>query len=268
MKILVVSDIHANGEALSSVLDAAYGGYDGLLCLGDIVGYGPDPVPCIRALRALEPKLAWCGIIAGNHEGALSGRVPEEWFSARARASVAYNRRTLGADELAWLSALPETASFGGASPLAIAVHGSPCDPLSGYLFGGDETFEALSYMADTDVNLCFCGHTHQAVIYSCGWGERLTRPVSGQVASVRAGPVIVNPGSVGFPRSFNVPVRADARSPGELYGVADEPPPLESFPAYYALWDTEAGTVVFREARYDRRNLEERIARLGLSAQ
>lgn len=252
MIILVVSDIHANLDALDAVLADAAGKFSGFLCLGDLVGYGPDPGPCVKTVRALADRLRKVHIVAGNHEAALAGRMNERWFNQVARRTIAYNRKVLFADDIEWLSSLPDRDLLADMAPGALAVHGSPLEPLSGYLFGGEETFEALSCMADTDIRLCFCGHTHEAAVYSAGWTDRSIRPVDGDAWTAGYSPAIVNPGSVGFPRAFN-------------RELPSEPVSVESFPAFYALWDTESGTVLFRQVRYDRRPVEARMVRAGL---
>jgi len=256
MKKLVISDIHANPEALEAVLAASKGEYGGVLCLGDITGYGPDPEACIGILRSLQNGVASCVILSGNHDAALFGAIPPEWFNKQAQASILRMKRSLSPDSMEWLSSLPSYVDLG---ERALAVHGAPEEPVTGYLFGGMETLSALSYMAEHSFDVCFCGHTHSAAAYLRGWPDNARAPAPGETLSLADAPIIVNPGSTGFPRTFN----------GAGHGANGVPPPggpisLVSYPAYFALWDTGTRSVAFREARYDRTSLEARLARLG----
>lgn len=258
MKILVVSDIHANLDAIEAVLDRGAPSCEGFVCLGDITGYGPDPEECVRLVRSLESSFDPCRIIAGNHDAALSGKIPAEWFNKGAQFTLKYSKKALSSPSLEWLSRLSPSMDF---SPSVHLSHGSPVEPLTGYLWGGLETVIALSWIADREQSLCFCGHTHEASIFSAREGESLADhiryPEPGTLVSVASGPVIVNPGSTGFPRSFN-----GGRTP-DMEG-SSEPITEACFPAYYAVWDTEGNTVEFRDVRYDRRPVEDRIDRMN----
>ena len=88
MKILVTSDIHANFEALTAVLEAAQGQYDGVISLGDIVGYGPDPEACVMRLKQLTKTVKPCILLAGNHDAGLLKKLSVRWFSDNARHSL------------------------------------------------------------------------------------------------------------------------------------------------------------------------------------
>jgi predicted phosphodiesterase len=255
MKVLIISDVHANLDALRAVFGAA-GECEGLLCLGDVIGYGPDAEACARAIRGLESSFAKVTILSGNHDAGLSGSLPLSWFNPRARRSVEITRDTLSADSRAWLATLRDESDLDAFSPRvrARASHGSPVEPLTGYLWGGLETSDALKLLRDGGIALGFCGHTHVVSVFDpCSEDERYPFPPSGTVVSYggeRSAPLIVNPGSVGFPRSLN-------EGNVELS--------VESYPAFYAIWDTDAETVTLRYARYDRRPVERRIAEAGL---
>ena len=279
MKILVVSDIHATLDALEAVLSVESGRCEGLFCLGDTIGYGPDPSECVAAIRAAERSFGTAIILGGNHEAGLAGRLPMDWFNDHARRSVRHARSVLSPEDIAWLSGLSSSARFNAKVALS---HGSPIAAVTGYLFGGPETDEALSYLDETGARLCFCGHTHDASAFGAippGFprfpppgeilrigGDSASRVADPRDAPSHASPsydaVILNPGSVGFPRSFNGGRTEDM--PGD-----SEPISERSFPAYYAVWDTEGteagGTVSFREVRYDRRPVERRIMDSGL---
>ncbi len=254
MKILVISDIHANLDALNAVLNSVGDSCAGLFCLGDVTGYGPDAESCVGAVRALSASFSPCVVLSGNHDAALSGKLPKGWFNKGAQFSVDYTKRSLSRESLDWLASLPAQVDY---SSTVVLSHGSPVEPLTGYLWGGYETILALSWIADRSGRICFCGHTHEAAAFSGYWGEATARrvrfPAPGETASSSRGPIIVNPGSVGFPRSFNGGRTADM--PGD-----SAPIDAASYPAYFAIWDTESESVEFREVRYDRRPLEDRI--------
>ena len=100
MRLLILSDVHSNYEALRGVLDDG-GGFDEAICVGDTVGYGPYPGECIRLVSGLPLKP-----VAGNHDDAVA-RQDSDWFNSEARRAIAINRRLLNESELAWLRALP-----------------------------------------------------------------------------------------------------------------------------------------------------------------
>lgn len=254
MKYLVLSDIHGNLDALNAVLAAEISRVEGIICLGDVVGYGCDPGPCVARLKELEAAGLLKACVTGNHDAGVRGSIPSEWFNTTARFALGFTRYLLRPEDLAWLSALPVSSEFRKGF---LAVHGSPVDQITGYLFGGEETEEALRWLNKHDLKLCFVGHTHTPAYFVSGSGKAGFHPMPGTIIrfTCRGGgelpcPGIVNPGSVGFPRSRP-----------EEGNAAD-------YPAEYAVWDSESMAVTFREARYDRRRFEEGIARLYESAE
>lgn len=250
MKILIVSDIHANIDALESVLGSASGLYQGFLCLGDSTGYGPDPEECIRKLKSIQASTESSVILAGNHDAVFDGRLPLAWFNQGVQHDIGRTRRLISESSFAWLAGLLPVVSLGKG---AIAVHGSPLDPMAGYLLGGPETSNSLFHMVSSGITLCFCGHTHEVAVFSVGKGSSVVYPVSGESVSVLAGPVIVNPGSVGFPRTFNKNRRSDIPPGGKRIRSS-------SYPAHFAIWNTDEGSVLFQESLYDRRPMEKRL--------
>lgn len=252
MKILVTADIHANLEALTAVLEAAKGQYDGFISLGDMIGYGPDPESCIQRLKELKKHTRPCILLAGNHEAGLLKQLPNSWFSENARRSL---KNT--APLISWKSRLflAQLRPLYFLSEKTLLVHGSPLEPAAEYLWGGQETAASLQYLYAEGCNLCFCGHTHQAAVYYVERGEYgALYPKPEQTIMLDKHCAIVNPGSVGFPRVFDE--AADKKTP-----LADK----AHFPAYFALWDTKAHTITFKAAHYDARLTNEKIAqRLG----
>jgi predicted phosphodiesterase len=194
MRILVLSDIHANITALETVLEEA-GLVDSVWCLGDIVGYGPDPNECVARVRGL-PNLV---CLLGNHDAAALSRIPIETFNMDARRSIEWIQSVLTKESYIFLSDLPETVVAGRAT----LAHGSPRNPVWEYVLDLHNARQNLEYF---DTQLCIVGHTHLPVAYvmdeegrDLHWvippvGERMT-------VTTRA---ILNPGSVGQPRDHD----------------------------------------------------------------
>lgn len=256
--MLVVSDIHANLDALEAVLSAAGGLWEGLLCLGDITGYGPDPEECVGVVRDLADRTRYGFVLAGNHDAALGGGVSLSWFGDHARSSVLRTADAVSAGTKAWLAGLPSSLMIpGDISPVrTLAVHASPDELLTGYLFGGDETALALETLERQSIVSCLCGHTHVPTLYRTGAAFRpgasnctANAAEPGTEVDLRAGPVIVNPGSVGLPRF-------------SLGNPHDE----SAWPSRYALWDTDTGIFTFKEVVYDRRPATARLHDLGVN--
>ena len=230
MKYAIISDLHANLEALQAVLDDAAPRVDAVVCLGDIVGYNADPHECLRRVRET------CAVvIAGNHDQAACGVRRYDDFNDWAREAIDWTRQRLSAAELGYLNALPETAPFGNGW---LAAHGSPRDT-DEYLFdrlGFEVAFDHLRRLRP-DVRGCFVGHTHLPMIWACSSDGRVAQ-VGAESRTVRLDPAcryVVNPGSVGQPRDGN---------------------PL----AAYAILDEAAATVEFRRVPYDVAAAQEKI--------
>ena len=199
MRLALISDIHANLEALqATVSDIVPRDVDRIVCLGDIVGYNAKPAECIALLRRID---ALC--VAGNHDLAVCGRMTTKNFSKTAAHTVAWTRRQLGRDELNFLAGLPLKASVGGE---LIAVHGAlyPASDYATARLDSDErrvqSFRAL--IADpSGAHLCAFGHTHRAATYEFQNGQAVSRP--GDNLQLRAeGYYLLNPGTVGQPRA------------------------------------------------------------------
>ncbi len=193
MRALILSDIHSNLQAFDAVLaDAAgRGGYDVVWFLGDLVGYGADPGPCIARLRGL-PHLG----IAGNHDHAVIGKLNPDLFNGAARAAALWTAQRLTDEERDYLMALPEVRREGPFTQ----VHGSLRDPVMEYLISEPA---ALATFALLDTPFCLVGHSHYPLVWTEEDGRagvELLNP-SVPVRLDRWRRVIVNPGSVGQPR-------------------------------------------------------------------
>jgi predicted phosphodiesterase len=151
MRVLIVSDIHANLAAFDAVLrDAAAGGtIDAVWCLGDSVGYGPQPAECIARLR--EMAAFW---VAGNHERAATGAITTEDFNPDAALAANWTASRLDDDLCAVLDALPEVARQGDFT----LVHGTLREPIWEYLYS-EEAAQAHLALQETPFGLV--GHTH-----------------------------------------------------------------------------------------------------------
>ncbi|HKL85649.1 MAG TPA: metallophosphoesterase family protein [Treponemataceae bacterium] len=238
MKMLVLSDIHANFPALTAILEQEPV-FSGLLCLGDITGYGSDPQECVSKIQSLIRDLEYSLVLCGNHDALLSNRIARSWFNPHALKTLPETRNSLNSESIEWLSSLPASKAI---SPAVYASHGSPLASLTGYLWGGFETMSAFSWMEKRDISICFTGHTHEAACFIEGIPVSIINPEPGFIIKLDGKRKIINPGSVGFPRSFN-----------GLYSI----PELKSWPAYYALWNTSENSVTFKSAQYDRRDFE-----------
>jgi predicted phosphodiesterase len=193
MRCLVLSDIHSNLEAFETVLKDA-GPVDQVWCLGDVVGYGPDPNACVELLRSL-PHLC----IAGNHDWATLGKLDLNDFNPDAREANLWNRERLVPDNLSYLEALPEKLVQG----LFTLSHGSPRHPIWEYII---YTSTAQANFPFFDTPYCLVGHTHTPVIFAMHNQDDqevylALPPVIGETMSLKGGRYIINPGSVGQPR-------------------------------------------------------------------
>jgi predicted phosphodiesterase len=200
MTFAVISDIHSNREALEAVLnEIATLSVDAIYCLGDIVGYGPDPDECT------EEVLARCGAaVRGNHDKAVVGLIDLEWFNRVARESALWNRRNASEKTLSLLRDLPK-------GPLAleegiVICHGTPTDE-DEYMLSSSAVEDSLRWI-DTQspqARCCFHGHSHlPLVIERAGPGREARVRRDGEVRLAPGATYLINPGSVGQPRDGN----------------------------------------------------------------
>lgn len=232
MRCLVIADIHANLAAFEAVLAAA-GEFNEIWCLGDIVGYGPDPDACVALLRGY-PHVA----VAGNHDWAAIGRLDLYEFNPSARAAAEWTSSQLRPESREYLEGLATSHSQGAFT----LVHGSVRHPIWEYV---DEPSVARQNFELLRTNYCLVGHTHVPVLYTmadAGSGSVDELPLDGDDVGLRLGarPVILNPGSVGQPRD------GDPR-------------------AAFALLDPDAAEVELRRVRYPIPATQQRIVTVGL---
>lgn len=193
MRVLVISDIHANFTALEAVLDAA-GEVDATWCLGDIVGYGPDPNECVERIRLLENKIC----LLGNHDAAAFGMIDLDSFNREARISAEWMRRTISRENIDFLKDLPEKLVVDEVT----LTHGSPRNPVWEYMLDLHTAGLNLDYF---DTPYCFVGHTHLPVGYFSMNGSFLEHRLIYQPEDLtKSKRTIINPGSVGQPRDHD----------------------------------------------------------------
>lgn len=231
MKVLLLSDIHANLSALDAVLEDA-GEWDAVWNLGDTVGYGPKPRECLDKMVDLYAN----PVLVGNHDLACIGEVDISEFNPVAQMAARWTSLQLGMDHRAYLNALP-AVTISGAYTLA---HGSPRSPVWEYVTTPQNATENFEFF-DTDV--CFIGHTHIAMYAILREGHEMAEvfPLKdGDVLDLLAGRYLINPGSVGQPRD---------RDPR----------------AAYAILDTDVGSVVSKRVEYDIATTQKQMAMANL---
>lgn len=227
MRRLILSDIHANLEALDAVLAAAEGRYDDLWCLGDLVGYGPDPNAVVRWFMNSSAL-----VIRGNHDKAAYNTDDLAWFNPVAQASARWTAEVLEERNLRWLAALPAGPLHAGSAQL---VHGTPHDE-DEYITGLEE---AEPVLLAAEAPLVFFGHTHVQGAFE--YKARFTRPLpESEFALDPDAFYLVNPGAVGQPRD------GDPR-------------------AAFAIWDDEAHTIALERAAYDLKTTQAKLRAAGL---
>jgi diadenosine tetraphosphatase ApaH/serine/threonine PP2A family protein phosphatase len=204
VRYLVLSDIHANLEALDAALAAA-GPYDHALVLGDLVGYGADPDDVIDRIRALPAAT----LIRGNHDKVATGLEGVDGFNHLARYAIQWTAARLAPGHRAWLAALPAgPACIDG---LVEICHGSPFDE-DVYIFDDLDARHALDV---SERPLCLFGHTHPPAIF-CLDREFEIIPVGRSAVldlTLGSGRFLVNCGAVGQPRDGD---------PRAAYGILD----------------------------------------------
>jgi diadenosine tetraphosphatase ApaH/serine/threonine PP2A family protein phosphatase len=236
MRYLILSDIHANLDALEAVLAAAEGTWESVLVLGDLVGYGGEPNGVIECVRALNPL----AIIRGNHDKAACGLEDASNFNQIARYAAVWTGEALTPENRDYLRNLPP-------GPVMIddhveICHGSPFDE-DHYIFDVDDALRALE---SGERQLCLFGHTHLPVVFQRqgdSFGGFVPEGDADTTIVLRPGiRYVVNPGSVGQPRD------GDPR-------------------AAYAIYDSEQLSLVLQRVPYPVDAAQRRILVAGLPA-
>ena len=230
MNILILSDIHANLTAFEAVLADA-GEFEAVWCLGDLVGYGPDPNECINRIQQLPGLVC----MLGNHDAAALGQIDVDTFNVEARQAIKWTQDVLTESSTSFLQHLPEHVVV----DLVTLVHGSPRQPVWEYLL---DTRTATLNFGYFETPYCFVGHTHLPVLYYLPDESRVAKlivPESSMELSL-APRAILNPGSVGQPRD---------RDPQ----------------ASYAMYDTVQNKWEYKRIAYDIPAVQNRMSAAGL---
>ena len=192
MRILVISDIHANLTALDAVLTDA-GEFDAAWCLGDLVGYGPDPNECITKVRAL-PNLR---CIIGNHDAAALDQIDTKTFNMEARQALEWTQKILTESSITFLSSLQQKIEINNVT----LTHGSPRHPVWEYLMDSQTAALNFDYFSTP---YCFVGHTHLPVVYTREEKKLVVYKPTPNNKITLSPRTIINPGSVGQPRDHD----------------------------------------------------------------
>ncbi|HEX6465684.1 MAG TPA: metallophosphoesterase family protein [Terriglobales bacterium] len=239
MRILVISDIHANLEALEACLEGAPS-YDAVWNLGDLVGYGASPNQVIAAARPLGACF-----VRGNHDKACSGLCSLEGFNPMAAAAAMWTQQELTPENLNWLRALPKGPVPPSETANTHCVHGSPLDE-EAYLINLQD---AVRPLAQAKVPFTFFGHTHIQGGFATSGDDWITlRPTykgsrGPEHQAMRLQPrvrYLINPGSIGQPRD------GDPR-------------------AAFALFEDEKAVVTFYRIPYNIKSAQQKIHAAGL---
>jgi predicted phosphodiesterase len=231
VRIAVISDIHGNWHAFEAVLaDVEHERVDEVWCLGDIVGYGPQPNRCVEETRA---RADFC--LIGNHDLAAIGRVSLDDFSPDAAVSARWTADELDDSSRSFLEQLEPQ----GERPGVQLFHGSPRDPVWEYILSEPSVRAALDH---TTAGLVLVGHSHIPIALLLSNGDTLAGGLAkgGSDIELTDGRWLLNPGSVGQPRD------GDPR-------------------AAYLLIDLEHRRAHFRRVPYDIESTQAEIRRQGL---
>jgi predicted phosphodiesterase len=235
VRYLILSDIHANLTAFDTVLESARGLWDKAVCLGDLVGYGPDPNEVIDRIRELDAVT-----IRGNHDKAVTGLANPEEFNPVAHAAVLWTRERVQPENFEYLKNLPHGPLKAGSFSI---VHGAVNDE-DEYVFGPEQAADGL---LDAPTPVVFFGHTHIQggfTLRGHDIGTLYTKPMlpesTTSISIVPGTYYLLNPGSIGQPRD------GDTR-------------------AGFAISDLENQTVEFWRVPYDVQSVQMRMVEAGL---
>ncbi len=233
MRIAIISDIHGNYEALTTVLNDIYDKkVEKIICLGDIVGYGPNPNECVQLVKE------HCHLtVMGNHDAAAFNPLMARDFNKNARFAIEWTALQLSDDSKAFLSSLPmmetiESATF---------VHATPYDPYLWYYISSVE--DARFNFNFFHSQFCFIGHTHipGLIMYNTvGNNISIYKPGSFDYSRYHQNRFIINTGSVGQPRDRKTE-------------------------ASYAILDEEENTINFERVAYDIDSYQAKMKEIGM---
>lgn len=232
MRYAIIADIHANLAAFTAVLDDIEhrGGAEEVWCLGDVVGYGPDPHQCIELLSQRDHVC-----VAGNHDWAAIGKMDTSYFNPDAAAVCRWTAQQLSPEDIQYLESLPLVIEKGDFT----LVHGSPREPIWEYLLSTSNAKKNFAYFQS---KFCLVGHSHVPLVFR----HTKTGACSSDQFTINIGLVlsesrlIINPGSVGQPRD------GDPRTS-------------------YVIYDSQTGMVRLYRVTYDISATQTKMAEHGL---
>jgi diadenosine tetraphosphatase ApaH/serine/threonine PP2A family protein phosphatase len=230
MRILILSDIHANWPALEAVLNEAQKiGFDQIWCAGDIVGYYPW---CNEVTQWVRENVQRC--VMGNHDAIIAGLISPDYFSSWAYRAIVWTLQELSEENKKFISNLPLVLKSGD----TILVHDTPLRPLSmEYILYPEEALEVLK---NTPQRFTFYGHTHIPILFELGEGElKVVYQMDGYTLRGDR-KYLINPGSVGQPRD----------------GI-----PLASF----LIWDTERNLLFHKRVDFDKEKVIRELKKRNL---
>jgi len=231
MRYAILGDIHGNLAAFQTVLRDIdiRGGFDKIWCLGDVVGYGPDPHECIELLRQYEHLC-----VAGNHDWAAIGNIDTLDFNPDAAQACRWTGQRLAEEDIDYLQSL----SLILCEEDFTLVHGSPREPLWEYILSIEAAQDSFAYFGTA---FCLVGHSHAPLVFEC-IDDVIVYKEFADGADLQLGEnrLIINPGGVGQPRD------GDPR-------------------ASYAVYDTGTRVVYHRRVEYDIEATQKRMEEQGL---
>ena len=234
MRYAIIADIHSNLVAFTAVLDdiERRGGVEEVWCLGDVVGYGPEPSECISLLRQTNHIC-----VAGNHDWAATGKIDTSDFNPDAAAACQWTGQRLTDEDVDYLSNLPLTIEKGDFT----LAHGSPREPIWEYLLSTEAAKENFGYFKS---RFCLVGHSHRPLVFTYDKSGVCSVSLFQGDGGLLLGEnrLIINPGGVGQPRD------GDPR-------------------ASYAIYDSERDMVTLYRIPYDIGTTQAKMMAHGLPA-
>jgi len=232
MRLAIISDIHGNLEAFAEVLtDIDRSNIDQVLCLGDNVGYGPDPEAVIQLIQKRDIPC-----IMGNHELGILDPMHLDWFNPVARKSLLITGNLISRSTLNYMRTLSSSMVREG----CLCVHGAPPDSATTYLFELTQSMLHQLYF-EMQQHICFVGHTHNLEIVQIGEQDVTSAALFEGITSLRSDKkYIINVGSVGQPRDGNNKAK-------------------------YVIWDAACQEIDVRYVPYDIAVTAEKIVQRGL---
>ncbi len=232
VRYAIIGDIHANLAAFAAVLDdiKRRGGVEKVWCLGDVVGYGPDPHECLELLRQTNHVC-----VAGNHDWAAIGKIDTSEFNPDAAAACHWTAQQLSSTDIEYLEKLPLVIEEGDFT----LVHGSPREPIWEYILSIDTARENFTYFKS---RFCMVGHSHVPLVSSCNESGlcSFSRFLANTGVALGRDRLIINPGGLGQPRDGNPQ-------------------------ASYAIYDSQTRLIKLYRVPYDIRSTQDKMIESGL---